>query len=172
MRIVAIDVDDPAQHAAMVLKLDLPFPYLSDPDRSMAIEPFGVANPDDARELAYPAMVLVDRDGEERWRWVSRDYADRIDEDEVIERVEALGAAPVAAEALVVGEPEPGPKAMPVRALVPYFRGAKFAAMAMYMRLRDTPAKEQAKAESKAFAAEMDRYIEQVQALLRRLGDD
>mgnify|MGYP006306835913 CR=1 FL=1 len=168
VRIVAIDVDTPAQHAAMIAKLDLPFPYLSDPDRSGAIEPYGLSNPDDARNLAYPAIVVVDRDGTERWRWVSRDFADRLPEAEVLEAVEGLGLRSVTAAPLEVGPAAPGPKAMPLAALEPYFRGAKFAAMAMYLRLRDTEAAEQAKAESKAYGAEMDRYLESVKELRRR----
>ena len=56
-RIVAIDVDSPGQHAAMVEKLDLPFPFLSDPDRAGAVTPYGLVNPDDRRGLAYVKLV-------------------------------------------------------------------------------------------------------------------
>lgn len=171
-RIVAIDVDSPGQHAAMVEKLDLPFPFLSDPDRDGAIAPYGLSNPDDARGLAYPAIVIVGPDGEEAWRWVSRDYADRIPEDEVLAAARGLGLEPVGATRMVNGTPEPGPAAMARLDLVPYFRGAKFAAMAMYLRMRSIPeAREAAKAESIAYGAEMDRYIEALKGLHRRLRD-
>ena len=171
-RIIAIDVDSPGQHAAMVEKLDLPFPFLSDPDRTGAVTPYGLANPDDARGLAYPAIVIVGPDGEEAWRWVSRDYADRIPEDDVVAAARSLGLDPVAAEPMTNGTPEPGPAAMARLDLVPYFRGAKFAAMAMYLRMRSIPeAKESAKAESIAYGAEMDRYIEALKALHRRLRE-
>ena len=156
----------------MVEKLDLPFPFLSDPDRTGAIDAYGLSNPDDGRNLAYPAIVIVDPDGEEAWRWVSRDYADRIPEDDVVEAAAALGLGPVGAEHMAPGNPEPGPAAMARLDLVPYFRGAKFAALAMYLRLRTIPeAKESAKAESIAFGAEMDRYIEALKDLHRRLRD-
>ena len=95
----------------MVEKLDLPFPFLSDPDRTGAIEAYGLSNPDDGRNLAYPAIVIVDPDGEEAWRWVSRDYADRIPEDDVVEAAAALGLGPVGAEHMAPGNPEPGPAA-------------------------------------------------------------
>ena len=171
-RIVAIDVDSPGQHAAMVEKLDLPFPFLSDPDRTGAITPYGVANPDDRRDLAYPAIVIVGPDGEEAWRWVSRDFADRIPEDDVVDAATALGLDAVEAEPMVNGVPEPGPAAMPRLDLVPYYKGAKFAALAMYLRLRAIPeATESAKAESIAYGAEMDRYLEALGDLHRRLDD-
>ena len=61
---------------------------------------------------------------------------------------------------------------MPRLDLMPYFKGAKFAALAMYMRMRSIPeAKESAKAESIAYGAEMDRYIEALKGLHRRLRD-
>ncbi len=167
-RIVAIDVDSPAQHSAMIEKLSLPFPFLSDPDRSEVIAPLGLANPSDARNIAFPAIVLVGPDGEENWRWVSRDFADRIPEDDVVAAVQALGLAAVDADPVEVGPSEPGPNAAPLKTLSGYFRGAKFAAVAMSLRMREIPeAKEAAKAESIAFGAEMDRYIE----ALKRLRD-
>lgn len=167
-RIVAIDVDSPTQHSAMVEKLSLPFPFLSDPDRTGAITPLGLANPSDPRDLAIPAIVLVDPTGTERWRWVSRDFADRIPEDEVVAVVTTLALGPVAAEPIEVAAAEPGPSAVRLDTLADYYRGAKFASMAMYLRMRQFPeAKDAAKAESVAFAEEMDRYI----AALRTLRD-
>lgn len=156
----------------MIEKLDLPFPFLSDPDRSAAIGPYGLENTVDPRALARPAIVLVGPDGEEAWRWESRDFADRIPEEEVVAAARELGLDPVAAEPVAPGTPEPGPGAMRRLDLVPYFRGAKFAAQAMYLRLRAEPgAKEPAKAESLAFAAEADRYIAALKDLHRRLRD-
>ncbi len=168
-RITAIDIDSPGQHAAMIEKLSLPFPFLSDPDRSKAITPFGLANPSDAREIAFPAIVLIGPDGAEKWRWVSRDFADRLPEDDVLEAVAALGLAPVQAEVVETISPEPGPHAAPLDVLSSYFRGAKFAALAMYLRMREFPeAKDAAKAESIAYGAEMDRYIEAIKVLRNR----
>ena len=46
----------------MVEKLSLPFPLLSDPDRTLMIEPMGVADPKDARNLSRPAMILIGGD--------------------------------------------------------------------------------------------------------------
>lgn len=171
-RIVAIDVDSPGQHAAMVEKLDLPFPYLSDPDRTGAITPYGLADPIDERNIAIPAIVLLGVDGDEVWRWVARDFADRIPEAEVVGRAVALGLDAVdAGRPVELGPVEPGPKAMRLESLGTYFRGARFASIAFYRRMREIPeAKEAAKAEMLAYTEEMDRYVAAVSELRRRRG--
>ncbi len=149
-----ISVDSPAQHAAMIEKLGLPFPLLSDPNRSAAIEPYGTADERDPREIARPVLVVVTPDGEEAVRIEARDFADRPREDEVVERVQDLGLPPVSQEPPVLGPAEPGPKAMSVRALLPYYRGARFAAVALGRRNPDIAD------QTKAYAAQMDRYHE------------
>ena len=55
-RTAAIDIDTPSQHAAMVEKLRLPFPMLSDPARPQAIVPYRVADDSVPRNLARPAL--------------------------------------------------------------------------------------------------------------------
>ncbi len=155
---MAIDVDSPGQHAAMVSKLDLPFPFLSDPDRTRAIEPYGVRDERDPREIAIPAVVLINPAGEEHWRWQARDYADRIDEDSVLTAARGLGLRPVAAEPVASGMPEPGPKAVKMESLHVYFRGARFAVVAMRRRHPDI------REDGMAFIEEMDRYLSVLEA--------
>lgn len=166
VRVVAIDVDSPDQHAAMIEKLEIPFPYLSDPDRSKAIGPHDVVDEKDARNIARPAMVLVDTEGEERFRFVSRDFADRYPEDEVLAEAEVLGLPPTSAEPMNQGTPEPGPSAMPFEGLFFYLRGARFAALAMGLRHKDLG--ESIKEDSKAYVATMDRMLEHVKAYHKR----
>ena len=168
MRIVAIDIDSPGQHAAMIEKLEIPFPYLSDPDRSQAVEPFDVVDHKDARNLARPAMILVDPDGRERFRFVSRDFADRYPEDEVLAIAAGLGLDPVSAEQMNPGTPEPGPSTMPFEGLWYYLRGARFAAQAMGLRHKDLG--ESIKEDSKAYVETMDRMLEHVKNLTKRRG--
>ena len=168
MRIAAIDVDSPGQHAAMIEKLEIPFPYLSDPDRSIAVEPFDVVDHKDARNLARPSMILVDTDGEERFRFVSRDFADRYPEDKVLEVAEELGLDPVTAEPMNVGTPEPGPSTMPFEGLWYYLRGARFAALAMGLRHKDLG--ESIKEDSKAYVETVDRMLEHIKAYTKRRG--
>lgn len=165
---MGISVDSPAQHSAMIDKLGLPFPLLSDPDRAGAIEPLGVADARDPRDIARPAMVLVTPDRIEAWRYVSRDFADRLPEDRVVEEARRLGLPRTSAEPPETVDPEPGGKAMPLDGLPFYFRGARFAALAMGLRHRDKG--EAIADDSKAYVAEMDRYLEAVQRLRESRG--
>ncbi len=163
-----ISIDSPGQHAALIEKLSLPFPLLSDPDRSQAIEPYRAADPKDARNIARSAMVVVTPDGEEGWRYDSRDFADRLPEDEVIAAVSRLGLPPTAQPPPAAGSPEPGPRAMSLEALGHYWRGARFAALAM--GLRHGHHAEEIKEDSKAYVAELDRFMETAKALRERRG--
>lgn len=150
----------------MVEKLSLPFPMLSDPDRSLAIEPFGVADPKDRRSLSRPAMVLIGPDRQEQWRFVSRDFADRLPEEDALEQARSLGLPAVTQDPPIPGNPTPGPRAMPYDQFLTYFRGARFAALAM--GLRHGHLDESVKEDSKAYVAEMDRFIEAIKELEER----
>lgn len=154
----------------MVEKLRLPFPLLSDPDRSGSIEPFGVADPNDPRGIARPAMILLDADGVEHFRFVSRDYADRLPEDDVVAAAQALGLGPVTQSPPAPGVAEPGPRALVFEDMAVYFRGAKFAARAMGMR--HSHLGDEIKEDSIAFGATMDRYVEAAKDLYRRRRDE
>lgn len=140
----------------MVAKLGLPFPFLSDPDRSLAIEPYGVADPRDPRTIAIPTAVLVAPGGDEVYRRPSNDFADRPTEDELLDQVGALGLSPTTQEPPRPGAPDPGPSAVDIAQLPPYYRGAKFATIAVSRRFPET------KEASKAYGAQMDRYIEAI----------
>lgn len=141
----------------MIEKLNLPFPILSDPDRQAAIGPLGFSNPTDERNIAYPGTVIFDTEGNETFRWQSRDFADRIPEDDVLAELRKLGHPPTTQSPPTLGTSEPGPKAMPFDQLGAYFRGARFAAVALGLRHKDAyPA---IKEDSKAYVAEMDRYL-------------
>lgn len=156
------------QQAAIVDGYDLPFPLLSDPDRSLAIEPLGMRDDVDQRELALPGMILVDPDGNEAFRFMSRDYADRLPEDDVLETVRALDIGPTNQAPPTPGTPEPGERAMPLDGLPYYLRGARFAIAAFGYRHKDLD--EGLKADSKAYVEQMDRYLEYVRALRKRLA--
>lgn len=160
---MAIDIDSPEQHAAMIEKLDLPFPMLSDPDRSLAIEPYGLSNPDDARRLAITATLLIDPAGDEVERLVSRDYADRPPEEHVLETLRGLGLDAVDQPVPKVGRAEPGPYAMRLSDLTTYFRGAKFGVKAVGTRTED------GHREAAVFGELMDRYIEDVKATFKAI---
>jgi len=162
--VAAIDVDSPGQHAAMVVKLNLPFPMLSDPDRSLSIEPYGLMNREDPRDLGIPATVVIDPNGEEILRLVSRDFADRPFESVALEALRDLDLVPTEQPTPTVGDPAPGPRAMPFTDLRAYFRGAKFGSRAMGLRTGATD-------EADQFGALMDHYIEDVATMYRIIRD-
>ena len=146
-------VDPPEQNAAMVEKLGLPFPILSDPDRSAVIEPYGAADPKDQRNIGRPTIMAIGTDGSELFRMGSRDFADRPSEEELVDTLEALDLPPTSQPTPTVGPAVPGPKAMPREALVPYYRGARFAAVALGNRHPE------AKEDADRYVAQMDRYV-------------
>jgi len=157
--VAGVSVDPVGANAAMVDKLRLPFPLLSDRDRSVAISPYGVADERDPRSIAVATTVVIAPDGEEVWRKASFDFAERPEEDEVLDVVRSRGWPPTTQAPPSPGSPEPGPNAMPFSSLTPYFRGAKFAAIAMSRRFPE------AKENARAYAAQMDRYIDAVHAV-------
>jgi hypothetical protein len=149
----------------MIEKLSLPFPYLSDPDRSQAITPFGVADEKDDRNISRPALVVLTTDAKEAFRFESRDFADRMPEEDVLATVRALGFPATTQEPPEVGPAEAGPRTLSLRELKVYYRGARFAAQAM--GLRHAHYAGEIKADSKAFVAEMDRYTAAIEWLER-----
>ena len=144
----------------MVDQLKLPFPFLSDPDRTLAIRPFGVADERDPREIAIPTSILLAPGGDEVYRRLSTDFADRPTEDALVQAAQQLGIGPTTQEPPELGTVTPGDKAFDIAFLPSYLRGAKFAARAMSIRYPD------AKETSKAYGAQMDRYIEALRAHL------
>jgi len=167
-RIFAISIDAPERNAAMVAKLSLPFPFLSDPDRTLAIRPFGVADEKDERLIARPAVVVVTEPNKEVFRFVSRDFADRIPEDQVLASIQELGLPATTQQVPEPGQAEPGLRSLSPSNLKIYFRGARFAAQAM--GLRHAHYAEEIKADSKAYVAEMDRFTEALDWLRARTG--
>lgn len=158
VRLYAISVDSPERNAAMVDKLSLPFPYLSDPDRSRAIIPYGVADEKDDRLISLPALIAVTPDLQEAFRFVSKDFAERMPEHEVVATVQRLNLRPTTQDQPLVGKIEAGPRSLSLPGLRIYWRGARFAALAM--GLRHGHHDEEIKKDSKAYVAEMDRFTE------------
>lgn len=134
VRIVGVSVDPVPQNAAMVEKLHLPFWMLSDPGGKDLLDELGAYNPDERGGIGRPGVFVVPPDGSEHFRQVGRDFADRITEDELLAVVVDMELPPTEQPDLELVDPEPGETAMPVHALIPYCRGAKFAAKAMGLR--------------------------------------
>jgi len=79
--LVGISVDPVANNRAMVEKLMLPFPLLSDPE-GRVIKEWGVWT-DGEGGIAKPSIFAVRKDGSIGWKYVGRDFADRPTDDEL-----------------------------------------------------------------------------------------
>lgn len=164
-RIAGVSVDSPAQQAAMIDKLQLPFWMLSDPDGEGVLKALDAWHPGTRHgDIGRPGVSVIDPDGAERFRRIGGDFADRISEDDLLAQVCAMEVPPTDQPDRALVEPEPGDQAMPVRAMPPYLRGARFAATAMGMR------HEEAKATADAYVEQVDRYAAAVRALRERTG--
>lgn len=161
--IAAIVIDSPEQNAAMVEKLVLPFPILSDPDGEGAIKPFDLWDADGA--MAKPAIVVVTPDGQEAYRYDGVDFMDRPNDDEVLAALDGLGLPPLEAPVGPLSHlsPHPGPRAMKLGDLGVYMRGVRSAMKAMTARARDPFDRAEAERTSKM----AERYMAAQGATLR-----
>lgn len=137
---VGISVDSIARNAAMVEKLALPFPLLTDPDGSI-MQAYGVWDGD--RKIAIPSIFVLDRSDTIRYLYRGRDFADRPGDTPIFEALDDAGQAPSAA----LGEtqirvtlaqtqkPETERSAISLESLGPYLRGVYFATVAIKGRL-------------------------------------
>lgn len=157
-RVFGISADGPGQNSAVIEKLALPFPILSDESRDLAIRPLGFADEKDPRKIARTGLVIIDTSGERIFSYTGRDYADRPDEDAVLEQLDELDLEPTTQAPPAVGTPEEGEKALTVEGLGPYFRGAKFAALALRSRHREVS--DDFRDDAKAYVQMVDRYLE------------
>ena len=173
---MGISVDSVALNAAMVAKLRLPFPLLSDPDAAVAVawdvyDPVGGTH----GPIARPAIFVVGRDLSVPYAYVGRDFADRPPNPALYGALDAL--KDVGPRALAATVPAPGPrprdarhladKAMPLADIPPYFRGASFGVQAMSLRTSDAAVK----AECERFRTIIGDYVKAAVAT-RRLAED
>jgi peroxiredoxin Q/BCP len=81
--LAGISVDPVENNRAMVDKLLLPFPLLSDPE-GRVIKEWGVWT-DAEGGIAKPSIFAVRKDRSIAWRYVGNDYADRPTDDELFD---------------------------------------------------------------------------------------
>jgi hypothetical protein len=164
--VASVVIDAPGQNAAMVEKLALPFPILSDPDGAGAIKPLGVW--DGEGRMAKPAILVFAPDGREAYRYVGVDFMDRPSDGDVLVALDRLHLPPAEAVPAVAPHlpPAPGPRAMKLPDLGVYMRGVRFAMTAMAHRSRDPFDK----TEAERTAAMAERYLAAQGATLRATG--
>lgn len=136
-------MDPPSHGRALAERLGLPFPVLSDA-RGDLIRDLGLWNEEEG--VSEPAVVVIDGSGTVRHLYSGgRDFSDRPARDDLLAVLDGVGAdgAPERAEPRVrldAGEAEEEsvrPEKPPFKpeALVPYYRGAIFAAIAIEKKL-------------------------------------
>jgi hypothetical protein len=138
--VIAVSTDDAVRQAGMFSRWPTPnVLYVPDPGGEKILGPLGLMDPEDARNIALPAMIVIAPDGTEVYRYVGRDFADRTTDDEVYAAVAGLGLEPI-------DVPPGGPVAefpddlrgfFKVDDLVPYFKGTRSGARAIKMRADD-----------------------------------
>jgi hypothetical protein len=161
-RVFGVSADSAPMNAAVVEKMALPFPILSDPDRDHAITPLGFADEKDPRKVSRPGTVIVAPGGELVHSVTGRDYADRPDEDLILEQLGRLKLEPTTQDPPEVGEISPGENAVPYEGMTFYFRGAKFGALALRGRHRELGSE---------FRDDVKQYVQMVERYLEALPD-
>lgn len=161
--IAGVVIDAPEQNAAMVAKLVLPFPILSDPDGQLAIKPSDVW--DAAGNMATPAIIVLTPDGAVVYRYAGVDFMDRPNDDDILDALSSLSLPPIKTSQGTIDhlEPRPGSRATKLEHLGIYMRGVRFAVMALADRARDPVDK----AEAERTSAMAERYIAAQGATLR-----
>lgn len=165
-RIYGLSADSARQNAAVIDKLALPFPILSDEDREAAITPLGFADENDPRRISKPGVAIIAPDGQIVHRSEGRDYADRPDEDDLLESLAELGFEPTTQDRPETAQPQPGEKAMALEGLPHYLRGAKFASLALRSRHRDIS--DDFRDDTKAYVQMLERYLDALSAVDER----
>lgn len=139
--VIAVSVDDDDRQAGMFARWPTPHVrYVSDPDGHDILRPLGLYDPEERGGIGLPAFIVYDPDGAEVYRKVGRDFADRTADTEMFDAVEALGldAIDPPAGGPVADVPDDVHGFFPTEWLFPYFRGNRFAAVAIGSRTDDT----------------------------------
>jgi len=87
--LAGISVDPIENNSAMVEKLLLPFPLLSDPE-GRVIKEWDVWSDTDGG-IAKPSIFAIRKDGSIGWAYVGRDFADRPTDDELFNSLRGGG---------------------------------------------------------------------------------
>jgi hypothetical protein len=136
VEVVAVVVDSDGRNEAMRERWRLPFRVVSDPDGDSILKPLDLWNPHERGGIGWPALVLLDADGSEVFRFRSRDFADRPSDDDVIDAARTLGRAPIDPPPVRAAvAPEQHEAAFRVSDVGPYFRAIRFATMALSARM-------------------------------------
>lgn len=132
-------VDPPEAQLAMNRTWHLPFRWISDPDGSRLARPLDGWNAEERGGLFIPLVLVVAPDGRTVLEHRSRDFADRRDDDDVLDALRGL-CLPTRSDRGPWDpgvEPRPTENAFRREAFGPYFRGIRSNLKALGPRMRD-----------------------------------
>ncbi len=142
--VIAVSVDEEARQAGMSQRWGLgPIAMVSDPGGEKYLKPLGLFDPEDRGGIALPGMLVISPDGEERYRYQGRDFADRTTDDDVFAVLDDLDLPAVSPQpwTSTAEVPEDLSGFFRPNDFGAYFRGNRFGAVAIGGRL---PSKETA----------------------------
>ncbi|MEM7272318.1 MAG: hypothetical protein AAF547_04495 [Actinomycetota bacterium] len=138
--LAAVSVDDDVRQAGMAERWGFTHTaFVSDPGGEQILAPLGLFDPEERGGIALPGMVIIAPDGTEVYRYQGRDFADRTNDDDLWAALEALDlpAVDVPPWTTDVEVPEDLARFFRPTDFGPYFRGNRFAAVAIGGRLPD-----------------------------------
>jgi len=147
--VIAISSDDEMRQAGMFDRWPTPHVrYVSDPDGTTYLRPLELFDPEERGGIGLPGLLVLDPDGEVAYRYVGRDFADRTTDEEALTALERLSLSPIEPPVggPVADVPDDLDRFFSPTDLVTYFKGNRFAAVAIGGRLHDS--------ESRAIARE------------------
>ena len=142
--VIHISVDDEIRQAANSRRWGLTHTKdLSDPGGEKFLKALDLYDPESRDGIAVPGMLVIDSEGDEVYRYRGRDFADRLDDEDLMTAVTALGLPPVEPEAWSpdVEIPDDLRGFFPTEMYGPYFRGNMFGAIALSLRVSDPESK-------------------------------
>ncbi len=147
--VIAVVVDPEGRNAALAKHWHLPIRIVSDPGGERFLKPLDVWNADERGGIAVPAQLVISPQGEEVFRVCSRDFADRVSDEDALGALEKQGYPPLdppppAWQSQV--EPETDRGAYKPEFFGSYFRGNRFAGRALSTRVKDPAALAEIKA--------------------------
>lgn len=147
--VIALSVDAEERNAAMFERWPTPHvQYVSDPGGETYLQPMELFDPEERGGIALPALLVIDADGNEVFGYRGADFADRRNDEDVIQALESLGLDPIEGPAggpVIDGVDVDQKGAFTPKLFGPYFTGNKFAALAIRLRAEGDEAKALAK---------------------------
>lgn len=124
--IVAIGADTRAVSDALMARWALPYYVIDDTDGTKALRALDLWNAEEHGGIAAVGAVVFNADGEEVWRTVGRDVADRPDRETLLRILETFGLPGLhALPPLSAPDGQGGPEAFPTWAFEPYFQAVR-----------------------------------------------